>query len=169
MLRLFWVLCTLEPTKKLAGYNCRFNSSNIFYLNFHFSHEKYEPKFVVIIFYFFYHSISILISSHQNGCDGKHCKNCECCPVSQLIVRSQRLSWIQVLNCQHCSQCLKCHKSLGLLLGGVLKMYLSLSLLIFLAMSCLLITLNKGHKSLGLLLGGVLKMSLSSYLSLSIC
>ena len=27
----------------------------------------------------------------------KHCKNCECCPVSRLIVRSQRLSWIQVL------------------------------------------------------------------------
>ena len=43
----------------------------------------------------------------------KHRKNCECCPVSQLIVRSQRLSWIQVLNCQNCSQCLKCHKSLG--------------------------------------------------------
>ena len=44
------------------------------------------------------------------------------------------------------------HKYLGLLLGGVLKMSLSLS--IFLVMSCLLITLNKclkGHKSLGLL------------------
>ena len=47
----------------------------------------------------------------------KHRKNCECCPVSQLIVRSQTLSWIQVLNYQNCSQCLKCHKSLGLLLG----------------------------------------------------
>ena len=107
----------------------------------------------------------------------KHRKNCECCPVSQLIVRSQRLSWIQVLNCQNCSQCLKCHKSLGLLLGGVLKMFLSLSLslylslLIYLVMSCLLITLNKclkGHKSLGWLLGGVLKMSLSLSLSLSL-
>ena len=48
---------------------------------------------------------------------------------------------------------------------------MSLSLSIFLVMSCLLITLNKclkGHKSLGLLSGGVLKMSLSlsSYLSL---
>ena len=79
---------------------------------------------------------------------------------------------IQVLNCQNCSQCLKNHKSLGLLLAGVLKMALSLylSLSIFLVMSCLLITLNKclkGHKSLGLLLGGVLKMSLSLYLSLS--
>ena len=44
----------------------------------------------------------------------KHRKNCECCPVSQLIVRYQRLSWIQVLNCQNCNQCLKCHKSPGL-------------------------------------------------------
>ena len=100
----------------------------------------------------------------------KHRKNCKCCPVSQLIVRSQRLSWIQVLNCQNCSQCLKCHKSLGLLLGGVLKMSLSLSLSfsISLVMSCLLITLNKclkGHKSLGLLSGGALKMSLSLSLS----
>ena len=34
----------------------------------------------------------------------KHRKNCECCPVSQLIVRSQNLSWIQFLNCQNCSQ-----------------------------------------------------------------
>ena len=50
----------------------------------------------------------------------KHRKNCECCPVSQLIVRSQRLSWIQVLNCQNCSQCLKGHKSLRSLLQGVL-------------------------------------------------
>ena len=70
------------------------------------------------------------------------------------------------------NKCLKGHKSLGLLLGGVLKMSLSLSLSLslylslsfFLVMSCLLITLNKclkGHKSLGWLLGGVLKMSLS--------
>ena len=44
----------------------------------------------------------------------KHRKNCECCPVSLLIVRSQRLSCIQVLNCQNFDQCLKCHKSLGL-------------------------------------------------------
>ena len=43
---------------------------------------------------------------------------CECCPVSQLIVRWQRLSWIQVLNCQYCNQCLKCHKSLWSLLLG---------------------------------------------------
>ena len=50
----------------------------------------------------------------------KHHKNCECCPVSLLIVRSQRLSWIQVLNCQNCSQCLKTHKSLGSLFEGAL-------------------------------------------------
>ena len=45
----------------------------------------------------------------------KPCKNCECCPVSQLIVKyylKQRLSRIQVLNCWYCKQCLKCHKSL---------------------------------------------------------
>ena len=42
----------------------------------------------------------------------KHRKNCECCPVSQLIDRKQRLLLIQVLNCQYCNQCLKCHKSL---------------------------------------------------------
>ena len=29
----------------------------------------------------------------------KHCKNCKSCPVSLLIVRSQRVSWIQVINC----------------------------------------------------------------------
>ena len=34
----------------------------------------------------------------------KHRKNCECCPVSQLIVRQQRLSLIQVLNCQYYNQ-----------------------------------------------------------------
>ena len=43
-----------------------------------------------------------------------HRKNCECCPVSLLIVRHQRLSWIQVLNWQNCNKCLKCHKCLGL-------------------------------------------------------
>ena len=31
-----------------------------------------------------------------------------------LIVWYQRLSCIQVLNCQNCNQCLKCHKSPGL-------------------------------------------------------
>ena len=75
------------------------------------------------------------------------------------------------------NKCLKGHKSLGLLLGGVLKMSLSLSLSLYLSlsiffvMSCLLITLNKclkGHKSLGLPLGGVLKISLSLSLSLSL-
>ena len=36
----------------------------------------------------------------------KHRKNCKCCPVSLLIVRKQRLPWIQVFNCQ--CQCLNC-------------------------------------------------------------
>ena len=49
--------------------------------------------------------------------DNKHRKNCECCPVSLLIVRQQRLLWIHVLNCQNCNYCLKCHKSLGLSLS----------------------------------------------------
>ena len=34
----------------------------------------------------------------------KHRKNCKCCPVSLSIVRSQWLSWIQVLNCLNCQQ-----------------------------------------------------------------
>ena len=52
------------------------------------------------------------------GPRNKHRKNCECCPVSLLIVMSQWLSWIQVLHCPKwrqfhtCSQamsCLLCH------------------------------------------------------------
>ena len=42
----------------------------------------------------------------------KHRKNCECCPVSLLIVRKQRMSWIHVLNCQNSNQCLNCQNSL---------------------------------------------------------
>ena len=34
--------------------------------------------------------------------------------MSLLVVRSQKLSWIQDLNCHNCSQCLKYHKTLGL-------------------------------------------------------
>ena len=63
--------------------------------------------------------------------DFKHRKNCECCPVSLLIVGQQRMSWIQVLNCKDCNQCLKCHKSLGLSLSLSLSVYLSLSLSFF--------------------------------------
>ena len=32
----------------------------------------------------------------------KHRKNCECCPVL----------WFQVINCQNCNKCLKCHTSI---------------------------------------------------------
>ena len=65
----------------------------------------------------------------------KHRKNCECCPLSQLIVRLQRLSWIQVLNCQYYNQ--------------FRKVDLGRS---FLVRSCLLVTLikcPKGHKCVG--------------------
>ena len=65
----------------------------------------------------------------------KHRKNCECCPVSPLIVRKQRLLWIQVLNCQKFNHCLKCHKSLGSLLEDALWMYLSSSLSLSLSFS----------------------------------
>ena len=44
----------------------------------------------------------------------KHRKNCEWCPLSLLIVRLQRLSWIPVLNWKICNQWFKCHKSLGM-------------------------------------------------------
>ena len=37
-------------------------------------------------------------------------KKCKCCPVSLLIVRSQRLSWVHVQNCQNCNH-LKGHNS----------------------------------------------------------
>ena len=42
----------------------------------------------------------------------KYRKNCECCPVSLLIVRSYWwLSWIQVLNCLKCKKCKQFHAS----------------------------------------------------------
>ena len=44
----------------------------------------------------------------------KHCKNCECCPVSLQIVTKQRLSWIQDIDCQNFKQC----KSPMKLVGG---------------------------------------------------
>ena len=53
---------------------------------------------------------------------------------------------IQLLNCQNCNQCLKGHKSLGLLIECILLMYLSLSLSFSLSLS----------------------LSLSMYLSLSL-
>ena len=42
--------------------------------------------------------IAILI---KNSVTSKHRKNCEYCPVPQLNIRWQRLSWIQILNCQY--------------------------------------------------------------------
>ena len=45
----------------------------------------------------FRHLIRVM---RKHDLTNKHCKNCECCPVPQLTVRLQRLSWIQVLNYQ---------------------------------------------------------------------
>ena len=42
-----------------------------------------------------------------HGFLSKNRKNCESCPVSLLIVRSQTLSCIHVLKCKNCDQCLK--------------------------------------------------------------
>ena len=38
----------------------------------------------------------------------KHIARIKCCPVWLVIVMQQRLSWIDVLNCQNYNQCLKC-------------------------------------------------------------
>ena len=51
-------------------------------------------------------------------CLTKHRKNCECCPVSDN-------KDCQVLNCQNCNQCLKCHNSL--VLSSPLSLLLTLS------------------------------------------
>ena len=78
--------------------------------------------------------------------------------LSQLIVRYQRLSWIQLLNCHNCNQCLKSHKSLTrtvfsklskiVSIVSVAKNYQKLSTTkntkIVKIVKCL-----KGHKSLG--------------------
>ena len=89
----------------------------------------------------------------------KHRKKCECCPVSLLIVREQRLSRIQVLNCQKCNQCLKCHKSLGSLFEGALNVFVFVVVFVFVFVFVTLITLIKClkvHKSLGSLFEGAL-------------
>ena len=91
------------------------------------------------------------------------------------------LSFFLVMSCLFITlyKCLIGHKSLGLLLGGVLKLSLSLSvslslylfLSFFLFFCCVFFTLLKFllfHKSLLLLLLCVLIMSFSLYLSLSI-
>ena len=80
------------------------------------------------------HLQALLPARVQVSCSAgkKHRKNCECCPVSLLIVRSQRLSWIQFLKCQRCNQCLKSLKSL---FEGALQMYFSLSLSLSLSLS----------------------------------
>ena len=67
------------------------------------------------LFWAFGFYVALMICScSPEWCLDKHPKNCEGCPVSLLIVMSQRLSWIQFVKCQNCNRCLKCHKSLGL-------------------------------------------------------
>ena len=95
------------------------------------------------------------------------CQNFLCCPVSLLIVRSQWLSWIQVLNCSKCQQCCTSSKALScfchdlcicicLHLWSSIRSCLLITLIICLwssIRSCLLITLIiclKGHEFLHL-------------------
>ena len=60
-----------------------------------FAAEKYDLT---------HHKMFLHLEAGPRMCEAiiKHCKNCECCPVSLLIVKQQRLSWIQGLNCQNC-------------------------------------------------------------------
>ena len=52
------------------------------------------------------------MSIHKIGHIQKHRKNCECCPVSLLIVRKQRMSLIHALDCQNSNRCLNCQNYL---------------------------------------------------------
>ena len=77
----------MENVKVEMEKKCPFNQKN--------KSEKWKHKWS-------YSKKSKLKSESRNG-KSKHRKNCECCPVSLLIVRQQRLSWFQVLNCQNCN------------------------------------------------------------------
>ena len=76
-----------------------------------YSAEGVRVKSISIFWHFFHTGRSfgfqILHPEISENTLNKHCKNCEFCPVSLSIVRLQRLSWIQVLHCQNCNQCLK--------------------------------------------------------------
>ena len=86
----------------------------------------------------------------------KHCKNCECCPVSQLIVSEQRLSLIQALNCfvsivisvanvtspYDCS--IREHPKCHIITANQMSQLSQVSCLLITLIKCL-----KGHKSLG--------------------
>ena len=87
----------------------------------------------------------------SNQC--KHRKNCECYPVSLLIVRSQWLSWSQVLNCLKCKQFhIPCHVSVMVSVFVFVFVFVTVwVIVIWLVRSCIIITLIiclKGHKSL---------------------
>ena len=77
-------------------------------------------------------SLVVVSEKVSNELNQHHCASvniCEFCPVLFLIVRSQWLSWIQILNCPNCMQCLKGHKYLRLSLSLLLLLLLlSLSL-----------------------------------------
>ena len=101
----------------------------------------------------------------------KHCKNCECCPVSLFIVGSLWLQCCEVLNCQ------KFHNfcMIALLRCSMVSsklFFVFLVVVVFLlARSCFLITLSgrlKSHNSQRSLFEGVLKMPLPLFLSLSL-
>ena len=51
----------------------------------------------------FWSFVSSKIVILKGGFCKKHRKNCECCPVSHLIVRWRRLSWNQFCNCKNCN------------------------------------------------------------------
>ena len=95
-----------------AFFRCKFFSTNL-------ANDKYQvcapahkvKRLNFIRFHTFSQNYLLLITlTTSSYLQYKLCKNCKCCPVSLLIVRSQRLSRIQVPNCQNYYQCLKCHK-----------------------------------------------------------
>ena len=86
----------------------------------------------------------------------KHCNNCKCCPVSLLIVRSQWVSWIQILSCLKCQQfhassqarsCLRQFSGIALWRLSLKVFVFVFVIVFFVVMSCLLIKCLKGHNS----------------------
>ena len=93
------------------------NESKTSMVNITLSGASFCTRFTFIVYNILFTICTLLklyTIDNVAGSGTKHRKNCECCPVSLLIVRWQRLSWIQVLNCKNCNQCLNCHKSAGL-------------------------------------------------------
>ena len=96
----------------------------------------------------------------------KHRKNCKCCLVSLLIVKSQRLSSIQVLNCQ----CLKGHKFSRLSFTSPLLLSLSWSLSLSLCwLGLVSLSLRTNVWKVTSLKGRSLNVFFQISLSLSLC